>query len=45
MDLSVKIVDTGGYTPGDAYATLTGYLLPEFGGTAIEGTGDICITQ
>jgi len=41
-DLVVKIVDLGGYEPGDGYATITGSLND---GTLIEGTGDICITQ
>jgi hypothetical protein len=45
-DLVLKIEDVDGtFTQGSGSATLTGNLLPEFGGTPIEGTGEICITQ
>ena len=46
IDLVVKIEDQDGvFTQGSGIATLTGNLLPAFGGTAIEGTDTICITQ
>jgi hypothetical protein len=45
-DLVIKIEDADGtFTQGSGYATLTGSLSEEFGGTPIQGTGDICITQ
>ena len=43
-DLVVMIEDQdGAFTPGEATATLTGNLLPEFGSTLIEGTDSICV--
>lgn len=46
IDLVLKIEDVDGtFTQGSGTATLSGNLLPEFGGTPIEGVGDICITQ
>ena len=44
MDLVVQIEDVdGGFASGSGYATLTGNLLAEFGGTPIEGTDEICV--
>jgi len=43
-DLIVQIEDTdGGFANGNGIATLTGNLLPEFGGTPFEGTDNICV--
>jgi hypothetical protein len=42
LDLVVQIVDDSSLA-GNSSATLTGFLLPEFGGTSIEGTDSICI--
>lgn len=43
-DLVVQIEDEdGAFDPGDSEATVTGNLLPEFGGTPIEGTDSICV--
>jgi hypothetical protein len=45
-DLVIKIEDADGtFTQGSGYATLMGNLYGEYGGTPIQGTGDICITQ
>jgi hypothetical protein len=35
--------DAAAWSPSDGTATLTGSLLPEFGGSLIEGTDEICI--
>lgn len=46
MDLVVKIQDVDGtFAKGSGFATLKGNLYAEYGGTYIEGTGDICVTQ
>ncbi len=43
-DLVVQIEDVDGiFTSGTGTATLTGTLLPEFGGASIQGTDNICI--
>jgi len=43
-DLVVQIEDADGtFTSGSGTATLTGYLLPEFGGTLFQGTDNICV--
>ena len=43
-DLVVQIEDSdGGFSSGSTTATLSGNLLPEFGGTPLEGTDAICI--
>ena len=46
IDLVIKIEDLDGtFSKGSGFASLTGNLYPDFGGTPIEGIGDICITQ
>jgi hypothetical protein len=43
-DLVVQIEDAdGGFSEGQSSATLTGNLLPDFGGVPIQGTDEICI--
>jgi Tol biopolymer transport system component len=44
LDLVIQIEDSDGvFSRGSGMATLTGNLLPEFGGTLIEGTDSVCI--
>ena len=45
-DLVCQFVDEDGvWTAGSAYVTVTGNLLPEFGGAGFEGEDTVCITQ